>query len=41
MPEFMPALDQTLEPEAIVLREDLEERTRKLGNTSLGPEDLG
>jgi hypothetical protein len=53
MPKFLPALDQTLElkvviactnpppPEAIGLGDDLEERTRKLGSPSLGPEDLG
>jgi hypothetical protein len=53
MPEFLPALDQTLEleavaactnplsPEAFGLGEDLEERMRKLGNPCLGSEDLG
>jgi hypothetical protein len=52
MPEFLQALDQTLElkaviactnpppPKAIGPWEDLEERTRKLGNPSLGLEDL-
>jgi hypothetical protein len=52
MSEFLPALDQTLEleanvastnsppPEAIGLREDLEERMMNLGNPSLGPEGL-
>jgi hypothetical protein len=53
MPEFLPSLDQTLElkaviaftnpllPKAIGPEKDLEERTRKLGNPSLGLEDLG
>jgi hypothetical protein len=53
MPEFLAALDQTIEleaviactnplpPEAIGPGEDLEKRTRKLGNPSLAPEDLG
>jgi hypothetical protein len=52
VPEFLLALDQTLEleadvastnsppPEAIELQEDLEERMRKLGNPSLGLEGL-
>jgi hypothetical protein len=52
VPEFLSALDQTLElkadvastnslpPEAIGPGEDLEERTRNLGNPSLGPEGL-
>jgi hypothetical protein len=53
VPEFLPAFDQTLELEedvsstnlppleAIGPGEDLEERTRKLGNPSLGSNDLG
>jgi hypothetical protein len=53
MPEFLPALDQTLELQAVVActnplphkafgpGEDLEERMRKLENPSLEPEDLG
>jgi hypothetical protein len=52
-PEFLPALDQTLEletdimstnsppPEAIELGKDLEERTRKLRDPTLGSESLG
>jgi hypothetical protein len=52
VPEFLPALDRILEikadivstnslpPEAIGPREDLEERTRKLRNPTLGSESL-
>jgi hypothetical protein len=52
MPGFLPALDQTLELEVVIActhplpleaigpGENLEERTRKLWNPSLGPEDL-
>jgi hypothetical protein len=52
-PEFCPALNQTLQPEANAAGtkfvtsqsnwtgEDLEESARNLGNQSLGPEDLG
>jgi hypothetical protein len=53
VPEFLPALDQTLEleanvastnsppPEAIGPGKDLEERMRKLRNPSLGSKGLG
>jgi hypothetical protein len=53
VPEFLPALDRTLElkadiastnslpPEAIGPGKDLEERMRKLGNPLLGSEGLG